>query len=81
MLKKQFTGVLLLLAFQAAAEDWAASIKTVHQGPMLSGSPPTSGQFSYDASGFYEVLAVPGEAAFRKIGYGPTGREYETSRT
>jgi hypothetical protein len=77
MLKKQFTGVLLLVALQAAAEDWTASIQTVHQGPMLDGS-PTSGQFSYDVRGFYEVLPVPGEAAFRKIGYGPTGREYET---
>ena len=76
MLKKHFAGVLLLVVLQAAAEDWTASIQTVHQGPILNAA--TSGQFSYDARGFYEVLPVPGEAAFRKIGYGPTGREYET---
>ena len=77
MLNKRFAGVFLVVALQAAAEDWAASIKTVHEGPLFS-SPPTAGQFSHDARGFYEVLPVPGEAAFRKIGYGPTGREYET---
>ena len=77
MLKNQFAGVLMLVALQAAAEDWTASIQTVHQGPVF-GAPPIPGQFSYDAGGFYEVLAVPNEAAFRKIGYGATGRDYET---
>ena len=77
MLNKRFIGILLLVALPAAAEDWAASIQTVHQGSLLD-VPATAGQFSHDARGFYEVMPVPGEAAFRKIGYGPTGREYET---
>jgi len=77
MLNTRFIGILLLVALPAAAEEWTASIKTVHQGSLLD-QPSTAGQFSHDARGFYEVLSVPGEAAFRKIGYGPTGREYET---
>ena len=75
MLKKQFAGVLILVALQAAAEDWTASIETIHAGTYL---PPTPSQFSHDARGFHETLLVPGNPAFRKIGYGPTGREYET---
>ena len=77
MLKRQVAGVLILVALQAAAEDWTASIKTVHEG-LVFGAPPIPGQFSYEVGGFYEVLSVPGNPAFRKIGYGPTGREYET---
>lgn len=77
MLDKRFIGVLLLVALPTAAEDWTASIRTVHEG-LLFGAPPIPGQFSYDVGGFYEVLSVPGNPAFRKIGYGPTGREYET---